>query len=315
MKIKAILFLAFMLVVGLYSCNNDDDGDDITTVPIRDRAEQQAEDKILIEEYLKSHYYNATYFESASSPTIDSLVIIAAEDVDAMPDGYSVIFDSTTVKTVPFADINYEIWYLNLNKGEGKESPTFADNVFVAYEGSFLDGEIFDASITPITFDLTNVIPGWRKIIPEFNTALSFSENEDGTVGYMNHGVGMMFVPSGLAYYANPPSSIPSYSCLNFKFNLYDMEENDHDNDLVPSYAEDYKTEDGEFTLNSSADVHDGDDTDGNDIPDYFDPDDDGDGILTKYEDTNKDGDPTNDIGKNGIPKYLDPEETESIEE
>ena len=35
-------------------------------------------------------------------------------------------------------------------------------------------------------------------------------------------------------------------------------------------------------------------------------------GSFKLNEDTNDDGDPTNDIGANGIPKYLDPEETTS---
>ncbi|WP_299527475.1 FKBP-type peptidyl-prolyl cis-trans isomerase [uncultured Lutibacter sp.] len=49
------------------------------------------------------------------------------------------------------------------------------------------------------------------------------------------------------------------------------------------------------------------DDTDGDLIPNYLDTDDDGDGILTKDEDANGDGDLTNDDTDNdGIPNYLD---------
>ncbi|MCX6045570.1 MAG: cadherin-like beta sandwich domain-containing protein [Chloroflexi bacterium] len=48
-------------------------------------------------------------------------------------------------------------------------------------------------------------------------------------------------------------------------------------------------------------------DTDGDGIPNYLDADDDGDGILTKNEDVNKDGDPTNDdTDGDGIPNYRD---------
>ncbi|HMC01940.1 MAG TPA: hypothetical protein VKN14_12965, partial [Flavobacteriaceae bacterium] len=95
-------------------------------------------------------------------------------------------------------------------------------------------------------------------------------------------------------------------------FELFAMSVNDHDNDLVPSYLEDLNG-DGEFTwdIEEETDTTD-DDTDDNDIPDFFDPDDDGDGVLTRYEDIDGDGDPTNDIGMNGIPKYLDKDETES---
>jgi uncharacterized repeat protein (TIGR01451 family) len=49
------------------------------------------------------------------------------------------------------------------------------------------------------------------------------------------------------------------------------------------------------------------DDADGDGIPDYLDADDDGDGIPTADEDTNGDGDPTNDdTDGDGIPDYLD---------
>jgi len=49
------------------------------------------------------------------------------------------------------------------------------------------------------------------------------------------------------------------------------------------------------------------DDTDEDFIPNYLDSDDDGDGILTKDEDANGDGDPTNDdTDGDGIPDYLD---------
>jgi len=49
------------------------------------------------------------------------------------------------------------------------------------------------------------------------------------------------------------------------------------------------------------------DDTDEDLVPNYLDPDDDGDGILTKDEDANGDGDPTNDdTDGDGIPDYLD---------
>ena len=50
-------------------------------------------------------------------------------------------------------------------------------------------------------------------------------------------------------------------------------------------------------------------DTDSDGIPDFRDPDDDGDGIATRDEDFNQDGNYANDDSKgNGIPNYLDPD-------
>jgi hypothetical protein len=56
-------------------------------------------------------------------------------------------------------------------------------------------------------------------------------------------------------------------------------------------------------------------DTDGDNTPNYLDEDDDGDGVLTIDEDYDGDGDPTNDdINENGIPDYLDEDVALSIE-
>ena len=49
-------------------------------------------------------------------------------------------------------------------------------------------------------------------------------------------------------------------------------------------------------------------------MPNFLDLDDDGDGILTKYEDLDEDGDPTNDDSDgDGVPNYLDEDSTDSI--
>ena len=47
-------------------------------------------------------------------------------------------------------------------------------------------------------------------------------------------------------------------------------------------------------------------DTDNDGNPDFLDQDDDGDGVLTVNEDLDEDGDPTNDIGINNLPLFLD---------
>ncbi|GAL68563.1 FKBP-type peptidyl-prolyl cis-trans isomerase FkpA precursor [Jejuia pallidilutea] len=180
-----------------------------------------------------------------------------------------------------------------------------------------LSGSVFDSAVTPVTSNLVGngidaggLIVGFRKVMPLFKVAENLVDNGDGTFDFVNHGTGVMFLPSGMAYYNNAPSGIPAYSPLIFKFEIYQSFDNDYDGDGVPSHKEDLNG-DGEFFVdldNADAD----DDTDGDGIPDYVDSDDDGDGVLTINEDLNNDGDPTNDIGPNGIPRYLDPEATES---
>ncbi|MEC3908867.1 FKBP-type peptidyl-prolyl cis-trans isomerase [Tamlana sp. 2201CG12-4] len=314
MKLRKISIFFLCLALGILSCKKDDEGD-IPVVPERDRDEQQIADKDSIVAYLESHYYNASEFDGSNpNPSAKDLIITKLEAGETVPDGHRLLSQDYITKELTFADTDYEIFYIDLNENVSDDaiSPSFADNVLVTYEGFRLDHDVFDSAATPVEFDLTTLIPGWRKVLPEFKVAEDFVENGDGTVDFLNHGVGVMFVPSGLAYFSSGTSGIPAYTPIIFKFDLLQAYENDHDNDLVPSYLEDYNTLDGEFTLNSSSEAHDGDDTDGDTFPDYFDADDDGDGVPTRNEDIDKDGDPTNDIGKNGIPKYLDPEETES---
>ena len=312
MSLRKIGFFILSFVVVFSSCKKDDDGVGPVTLVIRDRGEQQVTDKALLLDYLESHYYNSSDFDASNiNPKIKDLVITKLLDGDTIPAESTLLMDAVEIKNTFFRDVDYEYYVLKLNQGGGTESPTFADNVSVVYEGFDLENEIFDSAVTPVSFDLTSLIPGWRKVLTDFNTAESFIESGDGSVNYLNHGTGVMFLPSGLAYFSTATGGISTYESIIFKFEMYGMSENDHDGDGVPSYKEDLNN-DGEFLLNSDVDTMDGDDTDNDGSPNYFDTDDDGDGILTINEDTNDDGDPTNDIGANGIPKYLDPEETTS---
>lgn len=312
MSIRKIGFLVLCLTLSFLSCNNDDDTTDIPEIIIRDRAEQQIADNDSIVKYLTSHYYNKSTFVGNSNPKTGDLVITKITDEVISNDADSLLINAVENKTVVYEDTDYEYYILNLNQGNGATSPNFSDNVFVTYEGFTLDNDVFDSAVTPVEFDLTTLIPAWRKVLPQFKVAESFVENGDGTINYVNHGTAVMFIPSGLAYFSNATTGISAYSPIIFKFELLQSSVNDHDADGVPSYLEDLNN-DGEFTINFE-DLTDetDDDTNGDGVPDYFDNDDDGDGILTINEDLNDDGDPTNDIGPNGIPRYLDPEATES---
>lgn len=285
MNLGKIGLLILCLTVGFLSCNkSDDDVDPIAITPPRDRDEQQIIDNDSLIGYLESHYYNSAEFASNPNPSISDLTITKLADGEAVPDGSTLLKTAVETKTVNFAETVYEFYVLNLNQGGGGDSPTFADNVVVTYEGFTMDNAVFDNVATPVTFDLTSLIPGWRKVLPDFNTAESFVDNEDGTVNFINHGIGVMFLPSGLGYFNNATNNIPAYSPIIFKFELLQMFENDLDGDGIPSYLEDLNG-DGEFTVNSeNANDPDDDDTDGDFVPDYGDSDDDGDGVLTRDE-------------------------------
>ncbi|TBN04680.1 hypothetical protein EYD45_05300 [Hyunsoonleella flava] len=315
MSLRKIGSAILVIVLVFMSCNNDDGGVTIPEIILRDRAEQQIVDKDSIDDYLSSHYFNKSMFEGNTNPKTTDLVITKITDETISSDADSLLINAVgdPIK-VTFVDVEYEYYVLSLNQGGGDSSPNFADNILITYEGFTLDNEVFDSAVTPLTLDLTTLIPGWRKVFPRFNVAESFVENGDGTVSYSNHGAGVMFLPSGLAYFADARTGIPAYSPLIFKFELLQSFVNDHDNDGVPSWKEDIDG-DGEFFLDpDDLDKEGDDDTDNDRTPDYVDPDDDGDGVPTVNEDWDGDGDPTNDMSpiNPSLPRYLDPEANDS---
>jgi len=273
MKIKYYILMILVLAMTFNACNkNEDDGPEL--VPERDRVEQQIEDKATLLTYLQTHYYNSGDLAGNLNPSISDLVITELAEGETLPIDHTFLIDDIETKTTILLETDYEYYILRLNQGGG-EAPNFADRVRLNYSGNTLDGEIFDSSTNPVDFDLVALIPGWRRVIPQFNVSESFIENGDGTVSYTNSGVGVMFLPSGLGYYGGGVAGISAYSSLVFKFEMFQTEVNDHDNDGLPSYVED---------LNGNLNMVD-DDTDGDVFnPNYVDADDDGDGVLTLNE-------------------------------
>lgn len=286
MKIGKISLLILCMSIGLFSCKKDDDAStEIEVTPPRDRDEVQAEDDDEIINYLKSHYYNSDDFgASNTNPSIVDLVITKlADDETVAPVGKTLLWDAKEEKDVTLEGADYVIYILDLNKNVSATaaSPTFADNVLVTYEGFTLDNEVFDSAVTPVDFDLTGLVTGWRKVLPSFKIAESGPvDNGDGTETYPNHGVGVMFLPSGLAYFNNAQTDIDAYTPIAFKFDLLGMTENDHDNDGIPSHQEDLNNDGNLITFNFLAD----DDTDEDGMGNFNDADDDNDGVPTINE-------------------------------
>ena len=94
--------------------------------------------------------------------------------------------------------------------GNGK-IPTLNDNVRVNYEGSFIDGTIFDSSYKrseSTVFGVKNVIKGWVEALTIMPVG---SEWE-------------LYIPYQLGYGENGNSGIPAYSVLKFKIELLNIE-------------------------------------------------------------------------------------------
>lgn len=290
------LFVGFLTVASLFACNKDNSTQE---VQIRDRGEQAVADDEALRAYLESHFYNYEEFANPGDNFDYQINIdtIAGDNADKT----SILdSDNLVVKTITEDDVEYNLYVLVAREGVGAH-PKFSDSTLVAYKGELLTDALFDSSGNPVWFDNTRVIQGFGRGITEFGAASNYSVNDDNTVSWTNdYGIGAIFMPSGLGYFASGQANIPAYSPLIFKVNLYRVNEADHDQDGIPSWMED---------LNDNKNLMD-DDTDGDNTPNYGDPDDDGDGTPTRKEITiNEDGTITfPDSNNNGTPDYLDPD-------
>jgi hypothetical protein len=267
------LFLALMVLgISFTSCRKDDGID--SGIAEEPRDVQQAKDADTLLTYLNSHYYNSGDFEGDPNPTMKNLVITKLDEGQSVPVDHTLLMAAVEEKTTTFAEQEYVYYILRINQGGGEKRPNFSDDVRLNYSGFLTSGDVFDSTVNPTQFDLTGLIPGWARVIPEFNTAESYGFNGDGTVFYNNFGVGVMFIPSGLGYYSAGTVGIGPYKCLMFKFDLLQTEVNDHDSDGIPSYAENF---DGDFDINDE-------DTDEDGLVNFIDNDDDNDGVLTINE-------------------------------
>lgn len=97
-----------------------------------------------------------------------------------------------------------------LTAGTGA-SPTAADQVKVHYEGTFVDGKVFDSSIErkePVTFPLTGVIPCWTEAVQLMKVG----------------GKARIVCPSALAYGdEGRPPQIPGGATLVFQVELLEI--------------------------------------------------------------------------------------------
>lgn len=315
MKYGVLVFICF--AVTLLSCRNDDDGGP-EPIPPSLLSEVAPEDDEKIREFLNTHFYNYEDFETQPEGFDYKIVIdtIAGENADKRPmmeDAKTMKFDVSSSHfglSAEEENIEHTLYYIEAKKGGGG-SPTYADSTLVRYQGFLLDGTQFDESKDFSWTDISRIAArgfadGYAQL--SAGTSDQIVENGDGTYNINNSGIGLVIMPSGMAYFNRSPSGlIPTYSVLMFQIELgLYVEGTDHDNDGIPSAQED---------LNGNGFLGD-DNTDGDDEPfntpprpNYQDPDDDGDGILTREEIIVENGEITfPDADGDGVPDYLDPD-------
>lgn len=297
-------FIVLITSLSIISCEDDDN--EITFDPPRDYATQYAADITMIEDYLKANYITVN-----NNPGFNNDQDVTISKIDnGQASIYSYLNSSTypklLMKEVSLHSIVYKLYYLILRPGVGI-SPCSVDGVLTSYKGTYLSqttttpsevtATLFEEVKFPqSTLSLYGVITGWSETFPLFKTGTS-KINTDGTVSYFDFGSGVMFLPSGLAYYNIGSGPIPAYSPLVFSFKLYNVQRLDQDNDGVFSYQEDLNN-DGFVRVLASGTAN-PDDTDKDGIPDFLDVDDDGDNYTTRLEITKPEG--TN----SGLSKYF----------
>lgn len=101
--------------------------------------------------------------------------------------------------------------YKVITKGTG-EKPTAENTVEVDYEGSLIDGTVFDSSYQrgePISFPLNQVIPGWTEGLQLMPVGSKYE----------------LYIPSDLAYGPGGTGPIPPHSALKFVVELHGIKD------------------------------------------------------------------------------------------
>ena len=270
MKLLPKFLFLLSLIIIFVGCRQDEPE---APIQLRSYLEVYNEDITEIEDFMSSHFisvdadYNVTFTKitatTPGTPIFDALDTSINQNNPAKP---------LKFKTISKEGVDHKLYFLKLNEGAGA-NPTKLDSVFTSYKGYKTDLTVFDAASSPIWFELQDLVQGWQEVFPEFKSAGIQSLNPDGTPGFSNFGAGIMFIPSGLAYFNQNGGTIGSYNPIIFSFKLISVRYKDHDGDKILS-----KDEYGGPTSNAPLD------TDGDGKPDYADFDDDNDGKLTKNE-------------------------------
>lgn len=310
------IIVSLVMAVLLFSCKKDDDND-VIEVPPSLLSDVAPEDDAAIREFLSTHFFN--YEDFQNEPNVSHEIVIgtiAGDNADKTP-----MLDFAVPITIKVSssylgldaeetDIPHTLYYIDVKQGTGDKGPTVADSVLVRYQGSLLDGTLFDESKDFTWQELPFTALGYSNGIAQLKsgTADQIVDNPDGTYDITNSGQGIIIMPSGLAYFNNPPTNIiPLYAPLLFKVEVgLFIEDTDNDNDGIPSIKED---------LNGNGYLFD-DNTDSDSesftfFANFRDADDDGDGVSTRNEITDDNGNiifPYPDADGDGVPDYLDPD-------
>lgn len=316
MRYGILVFACFALA--LVSCNSDDDNGGTDPTPPSLLSDVAPEDDETIREFLNTHFYNYEDFGTPPEGFDYKIVIdtIAGENSEKRS-----LFEDADVITINVSssflgldagevDVPHTYYYIEVREGGGG-SPTYADSTLVRYQGSSLDGTPFDERQDFTWQVLPSTYRGYGNGISNMKAGTSeqIMDNPDGTIEISDSGMAIIVMPSGLAAFNGAVGSAGAYAPVLFKveLGLY-VADTDSDNDGIPSIEEDLNG--NGFLGDDNTDI----DTESSLIgvfPNYLDADDDGDGISTRNEISDDNGNiitPYPDSDGDGVPDYLDPD-------
>ena len=154
----------FFFIILFYSCSGSGD-DDTDIVPAEPLMDQYTKENDSIVEFMKTHFYNYEDFQDPDNRTKIKFDTIANENSNKTPLIEQVNKSTINVRISDGSFINHPIYTLVAREGIG-ESPSSVDSTYLSYEGLLLNKSIFDKSLTPIWFDLTSVVRGFREGMP-----------------------------------------------------------------------------------------------------------------------------------------------------
>ena len=133
---------------------------------------------------------------------------VAQESLQNLEDGR--IFLEENAKREEVVSLESGLQYEVVTMGDGL-TPNDTSTVSVFYEGTLIDGTVFDSSYETgdtISFPLNGVIPGWTEGLQLMPVGSTFK----------------FYIPADLAYGSRPTGPIPANSTLIFKVELLDVE-------------------------------------------------------------------------------------------
>lgn len=286
-----LYFILLLTSIILFSCNKDDSGSSVA--PPRDYTEQYTADIDSIEKYLKSHYLMPVEVDGRLDVTINAIP-------DPNPEGFVSIWDNTQFplqskivkndsRSTNLVDgrindpVDYKMYYLILNEGGGK-SATTTDSTFVSYRGWTLENKQFDINNIPFWATYPKITSAEVALISGFRQFTSLLKAAEAVIPPVEGGDGTITYVNYGAGVVFLPSGLGYFNGITTGISAYSP--------IVftvrlHAVRERDHDRDGVMTknedLNGDGDPY-NDDTDGDNIPDFLDTDDDNDNFLTRNE-------------------------------